>query len=81
METPEACPLNPFFLFSQLSPLVSIDRVRQTCENKKGRVWSRNIIFLRALENSKHFSISGEELTLYNADDRLILLFKSVYLQ
>ena len=37
--------------------------------------------FLRTLESSKRFSISGEELTLYGADDQLILRFESVSLK
>ncbi len=36
--------------------------------------------FLKALESSEHFSISGEELMFYNSGDQLILRFKSVYL-
>ena len=37
--------------------------------------------FLKTLESSVHFSITGEELTLYGADDKLIMRFESVYLQ
>ncbi len=38
-------------------------------------------LFLRTLESSKRFSITGEKLTLYGADDLLILRFESVYLK
>ena len=33
--------------------------------------------FLRALESSSRFSITGEELTLYSTDDQLIIRFES----
>lgn len=37
--------------------------------------------FLRTLESSERFTISGEKLTLYDADNKLTMRFESVYLQ
>ncbi len=37
--------------------------------------------FLEAQGNAKRFTINGENLTLYSAEDQVILRFKAVYLK
>lgn len=37
--------------------------------------------FLKVISNTKRFSIRGESLTIYGAEDRLILRFEAVYLK